>query len=191
MWKKTEGGEAMVSDSAPETRYDNPSPSTNPTTARKSATIGPSISIHGDVAGEEDLTIYGSIDGTINLKNNSLVVGDKGRVTANVTARLIRVEGEVKGELRASERIVVTPAGIVNGDIRAPRVVLEDGCQFKGSIDMEAAKVIRPAAPAPSERAHAPRARPAPAAGLGSQPAGAVAQVIPPKPERKVEKAVS
>ncbi len=101
------------------------------------ATIGPSIKIKGDISGEEDLVIHGSIEGTINLKNNNLMVGEKGHIKANVTARSICVGGEVKGELMGSEQITIKPSGRVAGNIRAPRVVLDDGCQFKGSIDMD------------------------------------------------------
>ena len=68
--------------------------------ARKSGMIGPSITIHGDVTGEEDLVVDGVIEGTVNLKENNLVVSENGKVTANVNARIIRVDGEVKGELR-------------------------------------------------------------------------------------------
>ena len=43
----------------------------------------------------------------------------------------------MKGELRATEQVSIKPSGRVTGDIRAPRVVLDDGCQFKGSVDMD------------------------------------------------------
>ena len=122
---------------------------------RKSGMIGPSITIHGDVTGEEDLVVDGVIEGTVNLKENNLIVSENGYVTANVNARIIRVDGEVKGELRGLEQVSISPTGKVNGDIRAPRVVLEDGCQFKGSIDMESDK-----AAAAGERTRAPRLRP-------------------------------
>ena len=107
-----------------------------PKPAKKSH-LGPSITINGDVTGEENLVVEGVIEGTVNLKDNNLVVSENGRLTANITARIIRVDGEVKGELRGSEQVIISPTGQVSGDIRAPRVVLEDGSQFKGSIDME------------------------------------------------------
>ena len=122
---------------------------------RKSGMIGPSITIHGDVTGEEDLVVDGVIEGTVNLKENNLVVSENGKVTANVNARIIRVDGEVKGELRGTEQVSISPTGKVSGDIRAPRVVLEDGCQFKGSVDMESDKAAaagrsRPDTPTPT-----------------------------------------
>ena len=122
---------------------------------KKSASIGPSITIHGDVTGEEDLVVAGTIEGTVNLKENNLVVDENGHIMANITARIIRVDGEVKGELRASEKVVIKPTGNVNGDIRSPRVVLEDGCQFKGSVDMDSDKSMLG-----SDRGHPPRLRP-------------------------------
>ena len=128
---------------------------------RKSGMIGPSITIHGDVTGEEDLIVDGVIEGTVNLKDNNLVVSENGKVTANVNARIIRVDGEVKGELRGTEQVSISPTGKVSGDIRAPRVVLEDGCQFKGSVDMESDKVG-----AASDRTRTPRLRP----GGGARP---------------------
>jgi cytoskeletal protein CcmA (bactofilin family) len=123
--------------------------------SKKTASIGASITIHGDVTGEEDLVVAGTIEGTVNLKENNLVIDENGHVMANITARVIRVDGEVKGELRASEKVVIKPSGNVHGDIRSPRVVLEDGSQFKGSIDMESDKPSLG-----SDRGHPPRLRP-------------------------------
>ncbi len=101
------------------------------------ATIGHSVKIHGDLSGSEDLVINGTVEGTIDFRESDIIVGEKGKVNANVTAKNIIVYGEVKGELRGSEQVSIKPSGRVVGDIRAPRVILNDGCQFKGMVDME------------------------------------------------------
>jgi cytoskeletal protein CcmA (bactofilin family) len=101
------------------------------------ATIGHSVKIHGDLSGKEDLVINGTVEGTVDFRENDVTVGERGKVNANVTARNIIIKGEVKGELRGSEQVTITPSGRVTGDIRAPRVILNDGCQFKGLVDME------------------------------------------------------
>lgn len=134
--------------------------------------IGKSIVIKGDVTGEESLVIEGRVDGTIHLKNNDLTVGQSGRVNANVTANVVRIDGEVTGDIVGLEKVVVTKTGRVHGNIVGPRVTLEDGAKFKGSIDMDptgadraAAAPSRPSAPSASARAPAADAKPAEAAG--------------------------
>ncbi|MDE0459173.1 MAG: polymer-forming cytoskeletal protein [Chromatiales bacterium] len=99
--------------------------------------VGPSILVQGDMTGDEDLVIQGRVEGSISLKKNLVTVGKDGRVNATVNAQTIRVEGTVEGELRGKEQVVVTRTGSVSGNIVAPRVTLEDGCRFKGAIDME------------------------------------------------------
>jgi cytoskeletal protein CcmA (bactofilin family) len=101
------------------------------------AMIGASIRIKGELSGEEDLVIQGHVEGTIEVKKNNLTVGAQGSVKANVRARIIAVEGKVEGDLNGEERIVIKQSGDVRGNIVAPRVSLEDGAKFKGSIDME------------------------------------------------------
>jgi cytoskeletal protein CcmA (bactofilin family) len=107
------------------------------TRSRTAATIGPSIQISGDVTGNEDVRIEGRVEGTINLSDNVLTIGKEGQINATVTARAIFVEGKVEGDLKSVEQIVVQSSGNVRGNIVAPRVTLEDGCKFKGSIDMD------------------------------------------------------
>ncbi|MEJ2565225.1 MAG: polymer-forming cytoskeletal protein [Gammaproteobacteria bacterium] len=101
------------------------------------ATIGPSISIKGDLNGEEDLIIQGRVEGTINLKQNNLTVGQNGDINANVYARTITVEGTLKGDIYGEEKVVIKKSGNVKGNVTAPRVSLEDGARFKGSMDMD------------------------------------------------------
>ncbi len=109
-----------------------------PTTrSRTAATIGPSIQISGDVTGNEDLRIDGRVEGTVSLSDNALTVGKEGQINAAVNARAIFVEGKVEGDLKGDVQVVVHGTGNVRGNIAAPRVTLEDGCKFKGSIDMD------------------------------------------------------
>lgn len=104
---------------------------------QNTATIGPSIRISGDLTGDEDLIVQGEVEGTVVLPKNLLTIGEDGRVNASVKARVIHVEGKVEGDLRGDEQVIVKRSGNVQGNITAPRVTLEDGCQFKGSINMD------------------------------------------------------
>ncbi len=103
-----------------------------------STIIGPSISIKGEITGEEDLTVQGQVEGTIDLKKNHVTIGRTGRIKADVYGRSITIEGEVQGNLFGEERIVLQQSGRVRGDMRAPAINLEEGAKFKGNIDMEA-----------------------------------------------------
>lgn len=101
------------------------------------ATIGPSIFIKGDLTGDEDLVIEGRVEGKVDLKQNNVTVGRNGRVRADVFGRVVTIEGEVDGNVFAQEQAILRQAGAIRGNISAPRVILEDGSRFKGSIDME------------------------------------------------------
>ena len=109
-------------------------------TVRNVAMIGPSIRIKGEVSGDEDLLIQGRVEGTVDLGEREVSVGESGRVLAEVRARVIRIDGEVTGDITGTEIVVVTKLGNVRGNIIAPRVILEDGAKFKGNIDMDPAE---------------------------------------------------
>lgn len=139
------------------------------------AVIGSSIKIQGEVAGDQDLVIQGEVEGTVALDQNSVTVGPEGEVTADITGRIITVEGHVEGDLTADEQIVLRSTARVEGDITAPRVVLEDGARFRGGVDMgEASKKSREEGKAGSSGAKAKRkartsAGSTAASGSGSQ----------------------
>jgi cytoskeletal protein CcmA (bactofilin family) len=108
------------------------------------AIIGPSITIKGDVTGEEDLLIQGRVEGKVDLAQHNVTVGANGRIKANIFGRSVTVEGEVEGDLHAEEQIAIRKSGKVHGNISAPRVTIEDGAMFKGSIEMERKPAPRP-----------------------------------------------
>jgi len=99
--------------------------------------IGPSIVIKGTVSGDEDLVVQGKVEGTIDLKDHEVSVGQSGKVHADINAKVVKVDGEVSGDISGNEKVVISKSGNVRGNIVAPRVTLEDGAIFKGSIDMD------------------------------------------------------
>lgn len=103
----------------------------------KLVNIGQSISIKGELTGNEDLTIEGRVEGKIILKDHNLTIGSNGRITAEIHAKTVLVLGEVIGNVTADDKVEVAATGALRGDILAPRVVLADGARFKGSIDMD------------------------------------------------------
>ena len=140
---------------------DPPRPMPQP--ARAAALIGAAIKISGEISGDEDLTIEGAVEGTINLPGHSVAVGKSGVVNANINAATVAIKGRVKGDITGGKKVILTADGRVQGNISAPRVNLEDGAKFKGSIDMHPEEEAEK--PAPSRPASAPAAaanRPAP-----------------------------
>ena len=130
-------------------------PNHAPTPARRSegepqrmANIGKSIQIKGDLTGNEDLVIEGKVDGRIDLPNNQLTVGEEGRVSAELHAKTVIVVGHVTGNIQAVERVEVQASGIVDGDVKAPRLVVAEGAVLNGAVTMgDAAKAGGAAAP--------------------------------------------
>lgn len=157
MWNKREEEPVRATAAAA------PAPPPAPAPARAEAGgIGPSIVIVGDVTGDEDLTILGRVEGKISLPKHSVTVGQGGRVKADIQAKAVSVAGEVQGNLVASEQIVIRKSATMLGNLTAPRVGLEDGCRFRGSVEMETPR--GKAAPAdagvPAAGAAPPKAEP-------------------------------
>jgi cytoskeletal protein CcmA (bactofilin family) len=146
MWKRDEAVKpAQPTGTAPATNV-QATPATQPVAPRVEAprqperdmvNIGKSVIIKGELSGSEDLTIEGQVDGKIELKQNILTIGPNGRIKAQVIAKAVVVQGEVTGNITASERIDIRDNGSVDGDLAAPRVAIADGAHFRGGIDMQ------------------------------------------------------
>lgn len=102
----------------------------------KMANIGKSISIKGDLTGNEDLVLDGKVEGKVELPNNQLTVGADGTVKAEIQAKSVVVVGRVTGNIRGTERIEIQATGVVDGDVSAPKLVVAEGAVLNGSIQM-------------------------------------------------------
>jgi len=118
---------------------DSTYPATTPATSGGTARLGASLHVKGEITGNEDLAIDGSVEGLVHLEDRKLTVGASARVTADVIAREVVVYGNVKGNLRARDRIEIKKDGSVVGDLTTARIMIEDGAYFKGSIEIDKA----------------------------------------------------
>jgi len=109
--------------------------------------IGKSVVIKGELNGSEDLTIEGSVDGKIELRDHVLTIGSHGKIKAEVFAKVVVVVGEVVGNITASEKVEIRDNGSVDGNIVSPRVAIAEGSHFRGSVDMQKKAVPASAQP--------------------------------------------
>jgi len=120
------------------------------------ASFGKSIVFKGDVSGDEDLEIEGRVEGQVKLPNHQLTIGGHGRVTAEIEAKTVIVIGHVAGNVVATERVEIQASGVVEGDIHAPRLLIQEGAVVNGSIEMAGAQkkaaTARPAEPVPNRQ---------------------------------------
>ena len=106
-------------------------------------TLGPSLTITGEITCQEDMTVHGRVNGQITMQQGSLVVAPTGSADANLQGIKITIHGKVSGDITATERLELTDTADVTGTITAPSLVLREGAVFNGLIDMAARKVAK------------------------------------------------
>ncbi|MCZ6656267.1 MAG: polymer-forming cytoskeletal protein [Gammaproteobacteria bacterium] len=99
--------------------------------------IGPTLVIKGELEAGENLLVQGRIEGTITHNAESLIIGERGTVQANIKARNVVIEGTVEGDIYGSESVSIRETAKVKGNIFTPRISITEGAHFKGGIDMD------------------------------------------------------
>ena len=142
MWKRNESLESpeptRTTGDTHQTRVSQqpapPAPPASPTTG--SARLGQSVVITGEITGSEDLTIEGRVDGTVESRQHTVVIGHQATVKAQVFAKEVVVLGKVIGNITATTKVEIRENGTVEGDLTSPSVAIAEGATFRGSIDM-------------------------------------------------------
>ena len=149
------------------------SPAALPISAQASR-ITPGIAVKGEISGSEELWIGGTVEGELRFAGARITVGNSGTVRGQLDAREIVLEGRVEGNLRATDRVAIAPTGQVRGDASAPRVAIDDGAVFNGSIQVIREGEARAASPS-APIAHSSRSSGRPAKAASSHTASAAA----------------
>jgi len=113
--------------------------------------IGSQVKVVGEISGDEDIEVLGRVEGTILLKKD-LVISGAGSVDAKIHAKNVTIAGKVKGDVTADERVELLASDSLEGNIRAPKIIISEGAHFRGNVDMssrpEGARPNEPGKPA-------------------------------------------
>jgi cytoskeletal protein CcmA (bactofilin family) len=99
--------------------------------------LGSSLHLKGEISGNEDLDIDGTVEGFVHIHERKLTVGATAKLTADIIAGEVIVYGSVKGNVRGKGKVEIKKDGSVNGDLTTAQIIIEDGAYFKGSIEIE------------------------------------------------------
>lgn len=116
------------------------------TAGERMSILPPTLRFKGELSADEDLLIQGQVEGTIK-HTQRVTVGKEGRVKANISAQVIKVEGTVEGDLHAERSVYVEDSGNLRGNIHAPSVCLVEGSRFNGAVDMDVKKASQASKP--------------------------------------------
>jgi cytoskeletal protein CcmA (bactofilin family) len=120
---------------------------------RLAAWIGKSLVVQGKIISNQDLTIDGQVEGTIELGQHGLTIGAGAKIKANLVAKTITISGAVTGNVTATEKVDVRSTGVVEGDIKAAHLQMWEGAQIRGRVEASGRK-------APAGNREPPMSRP-------------------------------
>jgi cytoskeletal protein CcmA (bactofilin family) len=104
---------------------------------RAASRLGSSLHLKGEISGNEDLDVDGTVEGLVHIDERKLTVGATAKLAADIIAGEVIVYGSVKGNVRGKGKIEIKKEGSVNGDLTTAQIIIEDGAYFKGSIEIE------------------------------------------------------
>jgi cytoskeletal protein CcmA (bactofilin family) len=114
------------------------------TAYRPTGWLGPTLHVKGDITGNDDLLVDGSVEGTIQLDGRTITVGAAAKLKADINAHDVVVSGHVKGNVRATRRIDIKKDASVVGNLTTPEIMIEQGADFKGSIEIDRSETKKP-----------------------------------------------
>jgi cytoskeletal protein CcmA (bactofilin family) len=104
--------------------------------ARSVSYIGPGLRLTGEIEADEGLVIEGELEGKITSVEKNLTVGKKGRVTGEIIGSVIELRGSVEGDIFSDVLVRLYSSAVVEGRIYCKRLVLDEGAEFNGAVDM-------------------------------------------------------
>ncbi|PYJ06581.1 MAG: polymer-forming cytoskeletal protein [Verrucomicrobia bacterium] len=108
------------------------------------------VELKGNLKFNGDLTFDGKLDGDIN-SDGSLHLGDNAVIKGNITVASVVMRGKINGNVIAKEKVDIKTKTELFGDVRAPKLVIEEGVTFVGKTEVNPNKVAPSAPPMPRQ----------------------------------------
>jgi len=101
------------------------------------AVLGKNVTVRGEIHSNEDLTIDGDVEGSVEVVDHRLTLGPNSRLkVSQVKAQDVVVFGSLTGKVEAADKVHIRKDASLIGDIRTSGIVIEDGAYFRGGIDI-------------------------------------------------------
>lgn len=115
--------------------------------------VGPSVKVEGDFASKGNISVDGRVNGSLKTEKN-LRVGEKAKITANISAANAFIAGEVKGNIKVQDKLELSNTSKVFGDIEAKVLVVNAGAVINGrcAVRVEGLQIPLPEAPKKSDK---------------------------------------
>jgi len=118
------------------------------------------VEVKGNLKFSGELTFEGKLDGEIQT-DGVLNLGDSAVINGNITAQNVVVRGKVNGNVTAREKIEIKTKTELFGDIRAAKLVVEEGVTFVGKTEVNPNKITATPVPVPPRPPSPDLAKPA------------------------------
>lgn len=102
--------------------------------------IGPSIKVKGNFHGEGNIIIEGIVEGSVKT-NQSLLVGNKAKISADVSAKSATIGGEITGDIKVKESLEILSSAKIFGNISAGQLSIEKGAILNGHCEMVSSSI--------------------------------------------------
>ncbi len=97
--------------------------------------LGPRDRLIGELYIEGNLRVSGTLEGQIEATGD-VDVTEAATVKATVAGREVNVSGQVNGAVTASKKLIIGRSGSIVGDVRVPRLIMQDGASLSGNVSM-------------------------------------------------------
>ncbi len=97
--------------------------------------IGAGTKVEGQITTEGSIRIDGTMIGNVDAKANA-AIGPSGNVDGNLSAKNVSLSGKLKGAINASEKLILESKSVLHGDIKASKLVVDEGAIFDGKCSM-------------------------------------------------------
>jgi cytoskeletal protein CcmA (bactofilin family) len=154
--KNLEAHTKPTSDAISASKLENPNPMAEIITGKN--VLSADVEIKGSIKFQNELTIDGKVEGEI-TSAGILTVGENAEIRGEIKTKSVTVLGKVHGNITVDERCELKARAVLQGDLKAARLVIEEGATFVGKSEVTPVKgANRPApeAPRPPEAAKAP-----------------------------------
>ena len=92
--------------------------------------------INGNVVGQGNLQLSGSVKGEIELEGGCLTITKSGYVEGEIRVDSARIAGELHGKVTATSNVIVADSGRIDGDVKTPRIAIHDGAKCRGNFEV-------------------------------------------------------